>query len=1190
MKLKALEIQGFKSFPDKLRITFDKGVTGVVGPNGSGKSNISDAIRWVLGETSARQLRGGGKMENVIFSGTGGKNRRAAMGFASVRLVLDNTDRLVEVDADEVTIGRKYYRSGESEYSINGQAVRLRDVYELFLDTGLGRDGYSIIGQGRIAEIVSGKSDERREIFEEASGIARYRYRKNEAERRLAASEENLARLRDILGELEARVGPLEKESRKAQSFLELAARRKELEVTLWMDTIQRAREAVRAQQRKMEIAQGDYDRDTRRMEELDAEMETLRGECERLLVQADDCNRAIRAIAEERSGADARIAVLNNDIEHSLQTIADLKREMEGGEASDSELAAQVQAAEEQITACESKIADYAAQIAQQEALLQELTRQSEASDERRGALAASLNELNAKVTSLRVEDASARSSGEMAAQRLQAAEGERETARRTARQLQGEQADTQALDTNLQEDITRLNNICDGLTFKLNARSTALENARGGVAAVDREMQACVQRIKVLRELERSMEGYSNSVKTVIKAAENRRLRGIVGTVGSLLQVRSGYEVAIETALGAALQNIVTVNETAAKAAIAFLKEERAGRVTLLPLDTVQPQQLGNAQLGDAVLAASVVEADPQYANVVANLLGRIVIAEDINEAGALARKNGYRFRIVTLDGQVVNAGGSFTGGSVARSAGVFSRKQEIEDCNARLTALDARLKKAQEEARRLQSEVDALTAEKTAAESELFTRQSDKIRSEAELQRLKTALSQQQAAEQLLDGECEKLQATVASAQSVQQDAAAQLQAAAQRIAALEQQLEALDGDGDFAATRTRLSEELNRLRLEQVACTKDIELHRQTIAGLHSRTGQNRQLRASQQENMERLNQLVQTRREQIAQEERGKEEIQRRISEKEADIRAAGEARQQREGRINALSAEQRSVSDHREEMGREAARLSERQDALNKEYEDTVSKLWEEYELTLTDAAACCKAFDSVTELRRQVAEVRAKIKALGSVNVAAIDEYAEVSGRYRFLKAQVEDVEQARAELLKLIAGLSEEMKEIFSASFAQINEHFNHIFAELFGGGTASLTLTEPDNILESGIDISVAPPGKLIKNLSSLSGGEQALVAVSIYFAILAVNPSPFCVLDEIEAALDDVNVVRYAQYLKRISDRTQFIVITHRRGTMEAADVLYGVTMQEDGVSRVLRLDPENVDVHLIGAEK
>jgi len=1184
--LKALEIQGFKSFPDKVKISFDRGVTGVVGPNGSGKSNISDAIRWVLGETSARQLRGGGKMENVIFSGTGGKNKRAPMGFASVKLILDNTDRLVEVDNDEVIIGRKYYRSGESDYSINGQTVRLRDIYELFLDTGLGRDGYSIIGQGRIAEIVAGKSDERREIFEEASGIARYRYRKNEAEHRLAASEDNLSRLRDILGELESRVGPLEKESKKAQSFLEYSARRKELEVTLWMDNIQRAKEAVRTQQRKMEIAQGDYDADTRQIARLDEEMDALRAESEKLILFADECNRAIRSISEELAGSDSRIAVLQNNIEHNEQAIQEYHRQMQQEDADADSIAARIADAQEQISGAVAQVEEYEKNIAECTARLEELTAQNLASGERRSQLAAQLGQLTEQRTKLLVDQSAAEAAAAAAQERLQAASQELRAGEEKVARLKEELQQTKTLDDTLQEDITRLTNIKNGLQYKLTSRMSALQKARESADAVQQEIQSCEQRIKVLKELERSMEGYPNSVKAVMKAAANHQLRGIIGTVGSLLQVKPGYEVAVETALGTAMQNVVVSGETAAKAAIAFLKQSNAGRVTFLPLDTVQPHRLPDSCQGDVMAASDAVICDAKYQPAISNLLGGIAIAEDMNEASALARKQNYRLRVVTLDGQVINAGGSFTGGSVARSAGVFSRKQEIVEIEQRLLKLDEKSKDAREELHRAQTDVDALQAELTATDSELITVNGDKIRSDMELNRLQNVLHQQGEIFEQLKEECSQLTDAVEQNARNGEKAAADIASAAAQIQHLEQQMAVIDGNEDFAEARGKLSDRLTELKLASMACSKDIELHRQTVESLQSRSGQSSQLRTARMEGITRLQQLIESDRQEIDGVEQQKRDIQARIEAKEDEIRKAAAMRMTKEGEINTLNVSQRSVADHREEMSRELARLAERQEALKGEYEATVSKLWEEYELTLTDAAGCCVKFESVTELRRQVVEIRSKIKALGSVNVGSIDEFHEVNTRYLFLKEQVGDVEQAKAELQKLIAELSGEMKELFNDSFARINDHFGRIFAELFGGGSAQLVLTDPENILESGIDITVAPPGKIIKNLSSLSGGEQALVAISIYFAILAVNPSPFCVLDEIEAALDDVNVVRYAQYLHRISDKTQFIVITHRRGTMESADILYGVTMQEDGVSRILRLDPKNVDIKML----
>ncbi|MFR1357330.1 MAG: chromosome segregation protein SMC [Ruthenibacterium lactatiformans] len=720
MFLKALEIQGFKSFPDRTRITVGKGITAVVGPNGSGKSNISDAIRWVLGETSAKQLRGGGKMENVIFGGT---QQRGAMGFASVSLVVDNTDRRIDVDNDEVTIGRKYYRSGDSEYSVNGQNVRLKDIYELFLDTGLGRDGYSVIGQGRIAEIVGAKSNERREIFEEASGIAKYRYRKNEAERRLASAEENLVRLRDILGELEERVGPLERESKKAKQYLELAERRKGLEVTLWVDTVQKARDTVREQQRKIEIAGADYARAGREIEAIDAETESTRAEIEHLITEADRCNAEIRAITEEIAGADSRIAVLENDIAHNDATIASLKEEIGQSGLGREAIAAEVRGHGEGIAACERQAAAYAARTGELEALLEELQNRSAASGERRGVVTGRLNAMAARITDLKVAAAGAASSVEAAKKRLAAAESEGAANAALTRDLEEQKAETDAFLQDAVERLTRLENIKGGLTLKVESRRGALAQADENEQKLLRAIEAARQRIAMLKDLERNMDGFQSSVKAVMKAAANRRLRGVTGPVSTILSVKPGYEVAIETALGFALQNIVVENETAAKAAMAFLRDERAGRATFLPLDTVKPGSFNGRLPEGAVLASSLVTYDEKYANIVSSLLGRIVVVDDINEASRTARALDYRNRVVTVDGQVVNAGGSFTGGSfplrraVQPQAGDRRAEEKVE-------ALEKQRDAAEEKTDRAKAEVDALSAELTATESEAIT----------------------------------------------------------------------------------------------------------------------------------------------------------------------------------------------------------------------------------------------------------------------------------------------------------------------------------------------------------------------------------------------------------------------------------------------------------------------------------
>lgn len=1184
MFLKALEIQGFKSFPDRTRITVGKGITAVVGPNGSGKSNISDAIRWVLGETSAKQLRGGGKMENVIFGGT---QQRGAMGFASVSLVVDNTDRRIDVDNDEVTIGRKYYRSGDSEYSVNGQNVRLKDIYELFLDTGLGRDGYSVIGQGRIAEIVGAKSNERREIFEEASGIAKYRYRKNEAERRLASAEENLVRLRDILGELEERVGPLERESKKAKQYLELAERRKGLEVTLWVDTVQKARDTVREQQRKIEIAGADYARAGREIEAIDAETESTRAEIEHLITEADRCNAEIRAITEEIAGADSRIAVLENDIAHNDATIASLKEEIGQSGLGREAIAAEVRGHGEGIAACERQAAAYAARTGELEALLEELQNRSAASGERRGVVTGRLNAMAARITDLKVAAAGAASSVEAAKKRLAAAGSEGAANAALTRDLEEQKAETDAFLQDAVERLTRLENIKGGLTLKVESRRGALAQADENEQKLLRAIEAARQRIAMLKDLERNMDGFQSSVKAVMKAAANRRLRGITGPVSTILSVKPGYEVAIETALGFALQNIVVENETAAKAAMAFLRDERAGRATFLPLDTVKPGSFNGRLPEGAVLASSLVTYDEKYANIVSSLLGRIVVVDDINEASRTARALDYRNRVVTVDGQVVNAGGSFTGGSVSRSAGLFSRKQEIDELKKKVEALEKQRDAAEEKTDRAKAEVDALSAELTATESEAITAGGDKIRGEVESGRIAAALSQARTAGEMLSAERAQLAAQIAASEKAGADAAAEMEVLTRDSAALEEELRAISGSDDtFLETRTRLADELSDLKLKALAAQKDIESHRAAIAQLESRTDESdaraRQLAANIEtltaQNAERAAQ-IETIRAAIA---GSRNEIEKREEAKAGAVRR----RMEKEGGITQQTARVRKITDEREALGREIARLTEQKEQKDAEYEQTVAKLWEEYELTLSAAQELCVPFESGAELRRQVSEVRGKIKALGNVNVSAIEEYAEVSQRYEFLRAQVGDVETSKAELQKLIAGLSDEMRAMFSESFAAINRNFGRIFAELFGGGTARLYLEDEADVLGSGISIEVAPPGKIIRNLSALSGGEQALVAISIYFAIFGVNPAPFCVLDEIEAALDDVNVTRFAQYLRRISSETQFIVITHRRGTMEEADVLYGVTMQEDGVSKVLKLDLEHVDASLV----
>ena len=1184
MVFKELEIQGFKSFPDKVKITFDAGVTGVVGPNGSGKSNLSDAVRWVLGETSSRQLRAAGKMEDVIFGGT---RRRSAMGFASVRLTLDNTGHTLDVDADEVTIGRKYYRSGDSEYTINGQVCRLRDVYELLLDTGIGRDGYSVIGQGRIAEIVAAKSSERREIFEEACGIAKYRYRKTEAERRLAAAGENLERLRDILGELESRVGPLEKESAKAQKFLELSEQRKTLEVTLWTDSVHRARDTVRQQVRDYETAQADYERFDGEAKAAEQEAEEIRMQAQQLTIAVERLNGDIRSITEQISGSDSRIAVLENDILRNEESIASLRSEIEAGEQDGAEADAALQRHRAVAAKMEAEGEKLAAEIDALNAELEQLADASNASGARKDTLRAEITDLTAKRTEAQVAQAAAEAAEETARQRLPALEQavqEGTDQWETARQ---DLTDTIRYREMLNENEKQLANVRSGLELKLKNRKAALDEADTAEQRLGRELDAARQRLSVLRELEKNMDGYQNSVKAVMRAAGARRLRGIIGPVSAILKVEPGCEVAVETALGAALQNIVVENEAAAKAAIALLRSDNAGRATFLPLDTVQPGVFRGRLSGTARLASSLVQADARYDNIVSNLLGRIIVVEDINEASRVARDNGFRSRVVTMDGQVINAGGSFTGGSVQRSAGLFTRKQEMEELRIRAAKLQKDCLAAQEKTDQCKEQVDALQAELTATASEQITAANDRVRAEAEQKRLEAAAAQLETARNARRQEIDTLQAALADSRAKAEDAAklqAELTAKIDRRTAEMSRI--AEGDDSFLTRQNALAQDLSAKRLEQVTRQKDAELAYSQIAALEQRARDAAARRTSLEESVAALAARSDACRAEIADIRQTRADSQTTIAQKEAEIREATQKRLARQQAETETLARARTAADSREEMSREMARLAERKAAAESEYDQTVAKLWDEYQLSVSQAEALCVEFDSLPALRAQVADLRGKIRALGSVNVSAIEEYKEVKARYDALVTQVTDVEESRNELSRMISKLSAQMREIFTDSFRAINENFGRVFAELFGGGEASLMLEDESDVLSSGIGIRVAPPGKVIKNLEALSGGEQALVAISIYFAILAVNPAPFCILDEIEAALDDANVVRFAQYLRRVSDKTQFIVITHRRGTMEAANVLYGVTMQEDGVSKLLKLDLEQVDATLV----
>ncbi len=1183
MHLKYIEIQGFKSFPDKVRLGFEQGMTGIVGPNGSGKSNISDAVRWVLGEQSTKSLRGG-KMEDVIFGGT---QLRKAMGFAQVSLCLDNGDERIADAGGEVVVSRRYYRSGDSEYLVNGSTVRLRDVREMFMDTGLGRDGYSIIGQGRIAEVVNSKSDERREIFEEASGIAKYRFRKNEAQRKLEAAEDNLSRLRDILGELEAQLGPLTEQSEKAKKFLALSEEKKSLEITYYCDTIERSRDNLRLQDDKLAIARQDYDKIEQTILSMNAEIDDIYGANNRLNADVEGYNAEILDVNERVSAAESAIAVIENDIAHAEEQLRALREERASLAGDEDTLENEIKEKKQFVEAKKAEIETLGRFIADTEKALYALIESGEQSDKKRADDLKELTALQTQITDLRVDSVAARSTLEGFESRAAQLADYQETARESLAELEKEKTGNDEFLEKLLRDVAEGNNRMGGFTMKRDARAAKRDALAEKIEKRDAEISELSHRITVLQEMERSMEGFMPSVRRVVAAGDARSLRGIVGTVASLITIKKGCELAIETALGASAQNIVVEDESSAKQAIGFLKETKAGRATFLPLDTIKPSGFDErAALSDdgvVGLASELVEGDARYKNVISNLLGRIIVAEDLDTASALARKLKYRFRIVTLDGQVINAGGSYTGGFSSRNAGLFSRKNEIEKLGGRIKELRAGGAADIKEQEALRAELSALEAEITAVNSDLVTLSEDRVRVETTLAQQSRELA---ALRESLGG-AEKEAASVRAGIEEKQALLAKNEGA---VAGLTQQAQALqllvDADRDDEALgrrRNELSELLSEKKIERVELQKDVERVEAAILSL----GERGSLALDRAANIEAaLARISEENAARAANAENKKQEIESMrasAQQRRADIDAAVAQRSENEKKISETRAAYDDVIKQRESVGKESARLEERKAALQTEYDRAVARLWEEYELTRAEAEALCVPFESITELRQQVSTLRGKIKSLGNVNVGAIDELKRVSERFEFLSAQVADVESSKAELMKLISELEAEMQVIFTEKFNDINNHFRRVFVELFGGGSANLSLTDEGDVLGSGIELDVQPPGKVIKNLTALSGGEQSLVAIALYFSILAVNPSPFCILDEIDSALDESNVSRFANYLGRVTGETQIIAITHRRGTMEAADVLYGVTMQEEGVSKVLRLSVEEAQL-------
>lgn len=1183
MYLKSLELQGFKSFPDRTTIRFSDGMTAIVGPNGSGKSNISDAIRWVLGEQSTKSLRGA-KMEDVVFGGTA---KRSPMGAAHVTLILDNSAGQFPVDAAEVMVTRKYFRSGESEYYLNRKRVRLRDIREVFMDTGLGHDGYSIIGQGRIDEILATKSTDRREVFEEAAGVTRFRTRKEEAERKLDQTAENLVRIRDIWNELDARSGPLEKQAENAKKYLELRDQLRFHEVSLWMDTLDGMKDMREKSDRDRREAEQQLEAVRTKQKEQYERSEQLAEAMRQSDIQAERLQAELARAEEEAGELSRRMAVLAESRRNAVENIGLAKGQLEAQKEQSGALEQQLRTRQHRLQELEQEILEKTTAYENKQKEIEALTARIDGGQRQAETLRLQADAIGEKVFAIQADQRAAQA-------QLQALEGRGKTVGDDVRTAQARTAQEETAQRAMQAELDTLRKgVAQAELEQKNCRETAQEAAQKLSAARNEHQKLASaltdsqNRVRMLTELQRDYEGFSRAVKLVMNQASSGAIKGVRGPLSSLIHVSDRYVTAIETALGAAASNIIVERAEDGKKAIQMLKRRDGGRATFLPMDTIRPQSLRESGLernqGFCGVAADLVECEPDYRDIVDNALGRTVVAENMDCALVIARQYRNRFRIVTLDGQLINAGGSMTGGSAGRSSGILSRANQLEQQQERARLQEKKLRELTEYGRQLAEE--AKRAEHTAAQAaNILAEQRQKLAAvSAQLQQHQILLENVRQAEQQFRAE--------------QSDAEQQKKTLRGRIAKLELQA------AELARERQKAVDALNQAAGQAQETAQQMTALTDAATALHTELAQAQTERETAGQALADLQQMADTTRQTA-------EDHRRRIAEYETMIRQTDEERRELEqaseksglysGQLraqlqdcgqNRMRLEQNKTEAEKKarEIGNDMVVLERRHaeaeaaaQRVHSEEQQILDKMWESYELTPTAARPMVHEITDRQEEEKQAVGLRRSIKSLGPVNLAAIEEYTELSGRLTFLTEQKNDLEQAEADLRGIIDQLTEQMKQIFAESFAQLNRYFGETFQEIFGGGSAELALEDEHDILGCGIEIRVTPPGKTLKNLTLLSGGEKAFVAIALYFAILKVRPTPFCVLDEIEAALDDVNVTRFAQYLQRLSDKTQFIVITHRRGTMEEADMLYGVTMQERGVSKLLMLNIADVE--------
>ncbi len=1185
MYLKSLELQGFKSFPDKTVIRFGDDITAIVGPNGSGKSNISDAILWVMGEQSSKTLRGA-KMEDVIFGGTA---KRPQLGFAEATLTLDNSDRALAYDADEVVVTRRYYRSGDGEYYINRQSARLKDINELLMDTGLGREGYSNIGQGRIDEILSLKSGDRREIFEEAAGISKYRHRKEETERQLERTEDNLLRIGDKVSELELQLEPLKVQSEKAQKYLEMKQELKGVEVAVWLDSLEKLSAAAKKAEEDyasasfvLQQAHDDLDGLYRQAEELGESLREKDGLLESVRVRTN-------MFQSTHQQLDGQMAVLQGNMENNDGNIARIEEELRGQQDRSGGLDSQIAQTQQRVSQIDGDLKDVRQAIAQSQQKLQEMTASSQ-------GLSRQFLELRGKETTLQADiagcEADVRGIAENRAgaeKRLGELDGDLNAGKARLAEAEKNLADSKKALKEAQDQVTASNNVISGFALRQESRRKNRDASAEKLRQLSAQLDGISAKTRVFRAMERDYESYQKSVRMVMQEAQRGGLKNIHGPVSRLIRTEDSCAVAIEIALGAAMQQIVVDSEADGKAAIGYLKRTGGGRATFLPLSSIWGKSLQEPGVekcrGFVGIAAELVKYDPKYRNIVLNLLGRTVIVEDLDGAIAMARQFKNRFRIVTLDGQVMNSGGSMTGGSVNRDAGLLSRANELEKLTAQEKLLASQRQEEEARLQEYQRQFDQVEYQLSTARDQLRAAEDQVLRlqgQEKQYEVLRNAILEAENAarrerDSLRDrdrGDAERLAAQKAKIQVYERE-----------LSETRQKLSELEGSQSEAAQAAdAISDHMTELRTREAA----LDAERSTAI---SHGEDLKKLRSDMEGDREKKQTLMEAIRQENERLAKELQALEQRQADNDKEAAAMNETLQSMlTDRAQTEAAKTKSEHDAQEKnkeilnMERACALLEQKKVTSSMEERQIVDKLWDSYGLTPGTAGEARGEIESVTAGNRRIGELKRKIAALGTPNLGAIDEYARVNERYSYLAEQRDDVLTSKRELESIIRDITKEMTTIFVEQFGRIDHYFGQVFEEMFGGGKGQLILEDPENPLTCGIEIRVQPPGKQVKTITLLSGGEKAFVATALYFAILKVRPTPFCLLDEIDAALDDRNVDRFAGYLHNLK-KTQFIVITHRRGTMEAADVLYGVTMQEQGVSKLLRLDLNQMEEYL-----